>query len=117
MAHMMHIVNHEGRHFNVRIVYKGDRYGRADCLTLDANEKSPLVEFYDATYTDKFGERGQFVSRYYAGTLLGWEGFYGNTRRGEGLDLMGYEPAWKIDGKTMNLVRDWIEMNTRGELI
>ena len=34
--------------FNVRIVNKGDRYGRADCLTHD--DDRPMVEFYDRRY-------------------------------------------------------------------
>lgn len=54
--------------FNVRIVARGDGYGRNDVLTHDHDD--PLVEFYDATAT-RHGPRGYFVSRYYAITILG----------------------------------------------
>jgi hypothetical protein len=64
--------------------------------------KEDLVEFYDGRYPHT--PDGQFISRYYSSTLL-------NSHTGVptgGLDLMGYEPAWKIDGRTMKLVLDWV---------
>ena len=52
---------------------------------------SQYVSFYDARYD--FTEHGQFVSGYYLDTLI--------EDRAEievrGLDLMGYEPSWKVD--------------------
>ena len=122
MDNMMKITNKRGRTFNVRIVKVGDKYGLDDCLT-HKEEKycgGPLVEFYDATYENEtFGERGQFVSRYYASTLLGRD--YNENRSladqaGIGLDLMGYEPVWKIDGQAMDIVRAWVDNQTEGEL-
>jgi hypothetical protein len=51
--------------FNVRIVRHGDAYGLNDALTHDG----PLmVEFYDRRYPHT--PRGQFVTRYFAQTLL-----------------------------------------------
>jgi hypothetical protein len=29
--------------------------------------------------------------------------------RASGLDLMGYEPSWKIDGGTMESIQDWLK--------
>jgi hypothetical protein len=66
---MLQIVNDNGRKFNVRAVCEGGEYGLNDCLIHDG---APMVEFYDASYADPngpFGERGQFVSRYYLKSL------------------------------------------------
>jgi hypothetical protein len=66
------------------------------------NEKGyteDLVEFYDRSHD--FTPDGQFITCYYASTLLG-------RPTGSGLDLMGYVPDWKIDGRTLQLVLDWI---------
>lgn len=91
-----------GRPFTVRIVRKGDRYGRDDCLT--HQDDRPMVEFYDATHANngKFDSRGQFVARYFISTLLE------SPHRGSGLDLCGYEPVWTIDAGTMEVVYDFI---------
>jgi len=91
-----------GKRFTVRIVREGDRYGRNDCLTHD--ESGPMAEFYDATYADdvRFGPHGQFVSRYYVATLMQ------SRHDGRGLDLCGYEPAWTVDARTMEVVYDFL---------
>lgn len=53
--------------WNVRLVRTGDAYGLDDCLV---NSGTDLVEFYDADQDpEKFGPRGQFVSRYFRGTI------------------------------------------------
>jgi len=95
---MIQVTNDRGRKFNVRIVLKGDRYGRGDCLVHDKTD--PMVEFYDATYENKpgFGHRGQFVSRYYLSTINNEDGF--NNRIGKteitGIWLECSEPAWQV---------------------
>lgn len=122
MEEIMKITNNRGRNFNVRIVRIGERYGLDDCLTHgkekdDDGDDAPMVEFYDATHEgDKFGPRGQFVSRYCIKTLLGLDNWSRGNPRNTGLDLMGYEPAWKIDAKAMNIVRAWLDNRTEGEL-
>lgn len=61
-----------------------------------------LVEFYDGRYPHT--PDGQFITRYYASTLQ-------NNHTGipvGGLDLMGYESSWKVDGRTMKMILDWI---------
>lgn len=93
----INIQNAAGRRFHVRAVLRGDRYGLNDCLTHD--EDKPMIEFYDLTYANQkiWDERGQFVSRYYAETLL-----EGDTSRG--LCLNGGVPGWSVDAAAMNLV-------------
>lgn len=64
--------------------------------------KEGLVEFYDGRYSHT--PDGQFITCYYASTLK-------DSNAGipiGGLDLHGGEPSWKIDGRTMRLVLDWI---------
>tara|TARA_Y100000310_G_scaffold120368_2_gene119118 strand:+ start:4587 stop:4904 length:318 start_codon:yes stop_codon:yes gene_type:complete len=88
---MLQIKNDAGRKFNVRVVMVGDSYGREGVLTHNADpffHDDPLVEFYDAKYPHT--EYGQFISRYYLGTLAGRpEG------RG-GLCLQGDVAEWQI---------------------
>lgn len=77
--------------FTVRVVRKGDTYGRDDFFT--HNEDAPLVEFYDNRYP--FTPHGQFVSRYYCKTLLA-----GQSNK-MGLDLQGDVPDWKVSADGM----------------
>lgn len=97
------VENDSGRRFNVRLVRRGDRFGLNDCLThgdarspirarLAEHHDGAMIEFYDATYAGRpeFGPRGQFVSRYYLGTLA--------EDAGRGLDMHGGVPEWKING-------------------
>jgi hypothetical protein len=87
--------------FNVRLVNKGDRYGRADCLTHD--DDRPMVEFYDHRYTHgDWPDRGQFVSRYYVSTLLEGE------NRGLCLDG-GNANEWSVSADGMALVRAYLK--------
>ena len=91
------VVNDEGRAFNVRVVRPGDRYGRNDFLVHDKDES--LVEFWDATYEHdpRFTPGlGQFVNRYFLGTLTGEDDYSHRPRGLCGLDLCGHEPAWKL---------------------
>ena len=82
--------------FNLRIVRKGDHYGRDNCLT--HNKPEPLVEFYDVRYPHT--ELGQFVTRYYAETLLEMED--------TGLCLDGGVPNWSVSRNDMRIVRAWV---------
>ncbi len=62
-----------------------------------------IVRFYDIDYTEKFGEKGQFVTSYYASTML-------EHKKGTGLSLQGDVPAWTLDAETMDYVHDIIFM-------
>jgi hypothetical protein len=100
MSKTTKVTTFAGRTFMVRLVEEGDAYGREDCLT--HRDRTPLVEFYDATYAGRgFGPRGQFVSRYYLDTLTGEGSFsQGDLRVGmNGLNLHFGEPAWKLDAQ------------------
>lgn len=88
--------------FNVKIVKKGESYGRGGCLTHDRDDA--LVEFYDTRYAGKFEDwdNGQFVSRYFVSTLLDHDG---------DLCLDGGVRDWFVTGDNMVDVRKFIIMN------
>ena len=81
--------------WQVRIIRPGYAYGRNNVLTNDSGRD--LVEFWDSRFS-------QFVSRYYADTLL-------KSPLTHGLDLQGDVPSWKIDGSTMQKVLGFIREN------
>jgi hypothetical protein len=83
----------EGRTFNV-VIEPPSRESHPDFA------REVLVSFHDAEHmaSGEFGPLGQSVSSYYGSSLLG-------GRDGTGLDLMGYEPAWKLDGPAFDVVR------------
>jgi len=89
--------------FNVRVVNKGDKYGRDFCLTHDSDK--PMVEFYDSRYPHT--EFGQFVSRYYVSTILGTDG-YGRAEGGLILDG-GNADVWTVKEGDMNVVRAYLK--------
>jgi hypothetical protein len=64
-----------------------------------------LVEFYDLRHMHT--PDGQFISRY---TLDTYMEDYDNSL---GLDLMGYEPDWKINANTRMIIGDWIKYLTK----
>ncbi|WNL50820.1 hypothetical protein RPALISO_233 [Ruegeria phage RpAliso] len=110
------IINANGVPFTMRLVRKGDGYGRDLSIIHDGDE--PKVEFYDARHgcpreVEKGGEYGQFVSRYYLKTL----------RAGgpltHGLILDGGVPSWTIDARAMALAMaildHWTFTSTRTE--
>lgn len=104
------------RPWRLRLVRLGDRYGRDDCLVHEQNphhkvDADPLVEFYDASQSvAKFGPRGQFVSRYYASTLLAGRGGWrsGENRGRGGLCLDGSVEGWNVDAAVMTQVCRWL---------
>jgi len=85
--------------FGVRLIYKGDYYGLR--FMLKNEERKVLVEFYDTRYPHTIF--GQFISRYYASTLL--EGPV------TGLNLQGNVPNWSIDAGTMDKINQFILKN------
>jgi hypothetical protein len=89
--------------FNVRVVNKGDKYGRDFVLTHDSDK--PLVEFYDSRYPHT--EFGQFVSRYYVSTILGTDG-YGRAEGGLILDG-GNADVWTVKESDMDVVRAYLK--------
>jgi hypothetical protein len=99
----MQFTNNKGTPFMVRIVRRGQGYGRNFCIT--HNEDEPLIEFYDARYMHT--SYGQFVARYYMNTIL-------DRNQNIGLDLYGGEADWKIDANTMTHITEWMQNEVAG---
>lgn len=117
---MIKIRNENGREFVVKIVKFGERYGRDKCLVNDrvgghrGEEGASLVEFYDATYAgdDRFGAEGQFVTRYYASTLLRFIPLLPDSEFvARGLCLNGEVEAWNVDAPAMQVVEAFVRWN------
>lgn len=107
---LLTVTNSEGTPFRVRVVRVGDKFGRDDCLTHGAAmfgrpaqpDALPMVEFYDARQDpEKFGPRGQFVSRYCYDTLAA------SVRGGRGIRLDGGSPSWFIDAANVRDAFTW----------
>lgn len=101
MANLMFVENHEGRQFAVKVLVKGDTYGRNRCVIWD--EERPGIEFYDVTYAgeDGFDEIGQFVSRYYLETFI--------EHGANELHLWDDIPQWTITTNNVFKIRTWIK--------
>lgn len=97
-----------GKRFLVTVLRRGDHWGLGDKLIYDQDE--PQIEVWDLSWAGKsgFDDRGQFVSRYYAFTVA-------EMPLGRGIDLVGYEPAWKIDGHAWGSVIALAKSVTYGE--
>lgn len=101
---MFQVTNTAGIPFNVRVVSKGARYGRNDCLTYA--DPKPMIEFYDARFIGAEAPRGQFVSRYYLSDLRDRGGSW--TARGATLLLDGGHPkTWFLDPASIDAAMDW----------
>lgn len=88
-----------------RLVMPGDRYGLEDRLVSgeDGGEGryGPMIEFYDTRYDhDGWSGRGQFITRFYTGTLeeAGW------TKADSSLGPSG---SWKLSAANMGAARLW----------
>lgn len=97
------ITNERGIPMRVRIVQEGQRYGLNDALVYSADDKHEpyngdvLVEFFDRRYDHT--PNGQFISRYYANTLLAIKG---------GLNLCGGVSDWRLSMTHMWVVQAFI---------
>ena len=109
------VTNDKGNDFIVRIVEKGEWWGRNKALLHEKND--PLVVVYDASppkYDSNYVNDEWFVivayrqlnppmvSHYYLSTLL--EGDTLNT----GINLHGGVPAWQIDKENWRKVIEWL---------
>jgi len=72
-----------------------------------AKSDKDLVEFYDLRY--KHTPDGQFVSRYYASTLVDGDEYSLPLRGGSGLCLQGSVPDWNLPPESVEVVLDWLE--------
>ena len=73
-------------------------YGPWRVRLVREGEAEPLVEFYDAADPEKFGPRGQFVSRYYLSSFVGSDRYSRGPRFG-GINLDGGVRAWTLTAK------------------
>ena len=92
------VTNDDGIEFNVRIVKKGEPYGRNDSLTA----KHDMVEFYDSRYPDPSmsgGGYGQFVSSYYIDTIKNCQ---------TGINLNGGVDAWHVSKGNIDEIKAFI---------
>ena len=105
---IMKILNKETNiPFIVRLVEKGDNYGRDLCLTQKTEETT--IHFYDARYPHTQLAKdvsGQFTGgSYYVGTLLQDE----DKLSKHGLCLHGGVDSWNVDSNTMKQVFEFIK--------
>ena len=84
--------------WKVRLVKKGEKYGREYCIT---NDKNTIVEFYDMTVDKNSFPIGQFVARYNLETLL--------ERNKCGLCLDGSVSAWSINSECYEMIDRWLK--------
>lgn len=91
--------------WGVKLVPPGATYGDKNNLTNTSGKT--LVEFYDRSQDATLFPGGQFVSRYYADTLLGRDGWGGACTGG--LSLYADIPEWTVKGEDMRPILAWLE--------
>lgn len=117
---------HKGVYPDWRVVLLtlGDRYGRGGVFEVGVPEREgqdpkwankSRVDFYwyfpGFEHDFQGGPDYQFVSGYYLSTILGLDNLStkGPLRLARtGLDLVGYEPAWKLSDQDMVRVLAWL---------
>lgn len=101
--------------WRVHLVMPGGHYGLSDASTYELEDAGkhghglPLVEFYDTSQDPARFPGGQFVSRYYMGTLLGMDPYGTPISERSALDLDGGIPAWTVSGDDLKRVAGWLE--------
>lgn len=81
----------------LRLIREGEKYGLNDSLFHKGDD--PLVEFYGPEHAHT--DLGQFVTRYYASTLM--EG-----QTGKGLLLDTGSPKWRLSEQARLQVVEWL---------
>lgn len=97
-----------GTRFNVKLIFKGDRYGVNGCLT--HTDDIILLEFYDNK--NKITDIGEFISRLTVNSLLGNNIFYKIPHKGA-LYLDSYVPQWTVDIKQMKKITTWVKNHSK----
>ena len=96
--------------WTVRLVLKGERYGRDGVLLHEKDEPCALVEFYDTEQDKaKFGPWGQFVTRYYLDPLLE------NRQKHPAYAPLVLDlgiPRWTVSATHMALVEHWLQVQS-----
>lgn len=82
----------------LRLIRQGEKYGQGSAIP--HKDADPLVEFFDPRHPHT--DLGQFVSRYYASTLL--------TRNPQdGILLDTGSEYWVLSKEGRSLVTDWLK--------
>lgn len=110
MEKIFKVTNDMGNDFIVRIVEKGEYWGRSNALLYEINDPLVVVyddggERYELTYT-QVGYRQlnpQMVGAYYLSTLL--EGKTDIT----GIQFDGRVPRWQVDAENWKKVIEWLK--------
>lgn len=95
------------RYMRMVLILPGDRHGTPDAEgRRPFVSDEPMVEFYDTRFAHDPEHGGQFVSRYYAETLLS-----GLKRGGlsKGLLLDGRVSGWDVAAPDIELAMAWVE--------
>lgn len=106
--------------WRVHLIMPGESYGCTNSAVYDMEEAEkygnglPMVEFYDTSQDPKKFPGGQFVSRYYASTMLGIDGYGRDVRvtaeQGRAFSLQGDIPSWTVSPEELSKVGAWLEM-------
>lgn len=101
--------------WRVRYVPYGGYYGQNNTLI---NQGKPLLAFYDTSVSsEKFGPEGQYISAYYADTLLGKDG-WSTGAYPYGLQLDASIPAWTVSFSEMQeITRFLLRMSRQPSLL
>lgn len=93
----------QGR-FTARLIEVGESYGADGDFVHSDSRNEPIVEIYDNRYANKdgFDVDGQCIGDWYASTLL-------RIGEGEGLDLDGGVPEWKIGAEGVEELKGWLK--------
>lgn len=101
----------KGTPMRAMLVQAGER--RPNHPTIVAEKD--LIEFYDLRHMHT--PDGQFIAEYFAETYMGRDKWGSRPDSGAGLDLMGYEPDWKIGADTRRIVGEWYDyLSFKGEV-
>ena len=88
--------------WTVKVVPAIEGYRQTGLADLDADS---IVQFFDNSQNkEAFGPDGQFVSSYYLRSTL-----FERPYEGGGIDLCGYEPAWKVSAEEYSLIRKYLK--------
>lgn len=88
--------------WTVKVVPASEGHRITGFADLDADS---IVQFFDNTQSkEAFGPHGQFVSSYYLRSTL-----FERKWEGGGLDLCGYEPAWKVSAEDYAKIRKYLK--------
>jgi len=97
MTEIFQVRNSDGIPFNVRLVRKGEGYGRRGCLV---NSGNCLVEFFDARWVNDDNVYGQLISTYDVATIMETQ---------SGVNLYGGVEKWYVTADNIMDIQTFIQ--------